>query len=143
MNYFTWTPLELWANFFTVLCIILAGRNNVYTWITGIIGSILFGIMFYNVQLYADAMLQSFFLVTGIYGWMMWKTKGTSKTNELEISNATKQYLLVGLGIAVVTSIGYGYILYSFTDAYAPWIDSAVLTLSVFAQLLLMNRNIL
>lgn len=142
MNWFTWTPLELAANFFTVLCIVLAGRNNIHTWWTGIVGCILYGIMFFNVQLYADATLQIFFLITGIYGWMMWKTKGTSETKELEINNASKDTLKFSIVAAIVVSVGYGWLLNSFTNAYAPFIDSIVLTFSVVAQLLLMSRSI-
>jgi nicotinamide mononucleotide transporter len=138
----TWTPLEFAANFFTIVCIVLAGRNSIHTWWTGIIGCILFGIMFYNVQLYADATLQIFFLVTGIYGWLMWKSKGRSVNNELEINNANTPYFIIAIGIAVVVAIAYGWLLHTFTDAYAPWIDSTVLTFSVVAQLLLMSRSI-
>ena len=142
MTWFTWTPLEAWANFFTVACIFLAGRNSIHTWWTGLIGSVLFGIMFYNVQLYADATLQVFFLITGIYGWVMWKSKGTSKTKELEINNADRVWLIMSLGMAVAVAIGYGWLLHSFTNAYAPWIDSTVLTFSIVAQMLLMSRSI-
>ena len=142
MTWFTWTPLEAWANFFTVACIFLAGRNSIHTWWTGLVGSILFGIMFYNVQLYADATLQVFFLITGIYGWIMWKSKGTSATKELEINKADRVWLSMSIGIAVVVAIGYGWMLHSFTNAYAPWIDSTVLTFSIVAQMLLMSRSI-
>jgi nicotinamide mononucleotide transporter len=142
MTWFTWTPLEAWANFFTVACIFLAGRNSIHTWWTGLVGSALFGIMFYNVQLYADATLQLFFLITGIYGWVMWKSKGTSVTKELEINKADRVWLSMSIGIAVVVAIGYGWMLHSFTNAYAPWIDSTVLTFSIVAQMLLMSRSI-
>lgn len=140
MNWFTWTPLELAANFFTVLCIVLAGRNNIHTWWTGIIGCILFGIMFYSVQLYADATLQVFFLGTGLLGWYLWKHKINNE--ELPINNASKKMLLYGVGMAILVAGMYGWLLHSFTDAYAPWIDSTVLTFSVLAQLLLMSRSV-
>jgi len=144
MNYFTWTPLELCANFFTVLCIVLAGRNNIHTWWTGIVGSILFGIMFYNVQLYADATLQVFFLVTGVFGWIGWNAnKVLYKVDKpTPIINANGKTFFIMLCIAIVTAICYGWLLHSYTNAYAPWIDSMVLTLSVVAQLLLMSRSI-
>lgn len=138
MNWFTWTPLEAIANLFTIVCIVLAGRNNIHTWWTGIVGCILFAVLFYNNQLYADMILQGFFLVTGIIGWMNWK----STTDALPITNANKSYVVSASGIAVLTAICYGYILHTFTDAYAPWIDSIVLTFSVVAQLLLMRKNI-
>ena len=147
MDWFTWTPLELAANFFTATCIFLAGRNSIHTWWTGLVGCVLYGILFFNYQLYADATLQVFFFATGVLGWVAWRNQKNSffrgKTSfELPISVASKRYMLVASGIAAVTAVAYGTLLYSFTDAYAPWIDSAVLTLSVIGQLLLMRRNI-
>ena len=141
MTYFTWTPLELAANFMTAICIFLAGRNNVHTWWTGIIGTSLFGVLFFNAQLYADATLQVFFLVTGFIGWYAW-VKGKNDTGPLVVNMAPTNQIALMAVIAVVVAGAYGYILHTFTDAFAPWIDSAVLTFSVMAQLLLMRRSV-
>ena len=43
---------------------------------------------------------------------------------------------------AIVAALIYGWILYSTTDAYAPYIDSMILSFSVLAQLLLMKRRL-
>ena len=141
----TWTPLELAANFFTVVCIFLAGRNSIHTWWTGLVGCVLYGVMFYKVQLYADATLQIFFFVTGVIGWMKWKGVDFFKTpdaKETLINKATPFWMAFAMIAAVAVTVMYGMILRTFTDAYAPWIDSAVLAFSVVAQLLLMGRSI-
>lgn len=146
-DFFTWTPLELAGNFFIVACIFLAGRNSIHTWWTGLVGCTLFGIMFFNVQLYADATLQVFFFITGLIGWYNWTNfsyakRGMQPEKERPIEKATPKYMGVAISVAVLTALAYGALLHSFTDAYAPWIDSAVLTFSVVAQLLLMRRAI-
>jgi nicotinamide mononucleotide transporter len=144
MNWFTWTPLELWANVFTIACIVLAGRNSIHTWWTGLVGCVLFGIMFYNVQLYADVTLQIFFFVTGILGWIGWNAnKIIYKVDKpTPIINVNGKTFSIMLGIAVAVALTYGWLLHTFTNAYAPWIDSTVLAFSVVAQLLLMGRSI-
>src|SRR6478735_2458135 len=43
-------------------------------------------------------------------------------------------------GVLVVA--GYGFALHSFTDAYAPFLDSAILAFSVVGQLLLVQRRV-
>lgn len=135
--------LEWSANIMTAVCIFLAGRNNIHTWWTGIIACALFGALFYEAKLYADVTLQGFFIVTGIIGWLGWlKRKAGEKVVELPVTYATKRTTAIMLGTAVVTAALYGALLYHFTDAYAPWIDSLVLTLSVVGQLLLMRRNV-
>jgi nicotinamide mononucleotide transporter len=139
MTIFIWTPLEIAANIMTAVCIFLAGRNNIHTWWTGIVACVLFGVLFFNVQLYADSMLQVFFLVTGVIGWMNWKSD-KDKNSKPIIKTTDKLIPYFGLAIGV-TSI-YGLILHTYTDAYAPWIDSTFLTFSVVAHFLLMRRNI-
>ena len=141
MTYFTWTPLEIAANFMTAICIFLAGRNNVHTWWTGIIGTGLFGVLFFNAQLYADATLQAFFLVTGFIGWFTW-VKGKADTGPLVVNWAPTDSVMKMAMVAIIVAAVYGYLLNRFTDAYAPWIDSLVLTSSVVAQLLLMRRSV-
>jgi nicotinamide mononucleotide transporter len=141
----TWTPLEFAANAMTAICIFLAGRNSIHTWWTGIVACVLFMVLFFNVQLYADATLQVFFMVTGVIGWLQWRTREAEGTygipKTLPITNADPQRLWVMGAIGAVVGIAYGFLLHQFTDAYAPWIDSLVLVLSVVAQLLLMRRN--
>jgi nicotinamide mononucleotide transporter len=137
----SWTPLELAANLMTVICIFLAGRNNIHTWWTGIVACILFGVLFFQANLYADVTLQAFFIVTGIIGWIGW-IKSNGEVKELPITRATPKTMGVMVGLAVLVAAGYGWLLHSFTNAYAPWIDSTVLTFSVIAQLLLMRRNL-
>ncbi len=46
------------------------------------------------------------------------------------------------IGLAIAVAVVYGSLLYRFTDAFAPYIDSLVLTFSVLAQLLMMRRRI-
>lgn len=141
----TWTPLEIAANLMTAICIFLAGRNSVHTWWTGIVACVLFGTLFYSVQLYADVTLQVFFVITGIIGWYGWvqrKAVDGATTSTLPISSVRTNTMMLMVGTAVLVAAAYGLLLHTFTNAYAPWIDSLVLTFSVIAQLLLMRRKI-
>lgn len=140
MEWLIWTPLELAANVMTAVCIFLAGRNNVHTWWTGIVACVLFGALFYGANLYADVTLQAFFIVTSAIGWRNW----VKKTNDVEtpVSYANKHQVVLMIVISIIAALGYGWLLHTFTNAYAPWIDSIVLTFSIIAQLLLMTRKV-
>jgi len=132
-------PLEITANGVNALSILLAARNSVHTWWTGIIGCLLFVILFYSSQLYADSLLQIFFIGTSAIGWYHWSSRASKPP--LAVSRASALTMLYGLFVALLVTLGYGYLLYRFTRAYAPFIDSSVMALSVFAQLLLMRRR--
>ncbi len=134
------TGLEIAANAVTTVSIVLAGRNNIHTWWTGIVGGVLFAVLFYQVNLYADVALQIFFLGTSALGWQQW-LKG-DRGQPLTVAKADFSKLAWTIPVAIVATIAYGAALHFFTKAYAPFVDSAVLVLSVIAQFLLMQRRI-
>ncbi|MFC5547076.1 nicotinamide riboside transporter PnuC [Massilia aerilata] len=133
-------PLELAANVFTAAAIVLAGRNNVHTWWTGIAGTALFGLLFAQNRLYADVALQVFFVVTGIVGW--WKWLRGRHGEPLPVTHAGAGSLLWILPLGLGATAAYGAMLHHFTNAYAPFIDSAVLVFSIIGQLLMMQRRV-
>lgn len=130
--------LEWAANAVFIVSVILAAKNNVNTWWTGIVGCLLFAVLFYQVNLYADVTLMFFFIVTSIYGWWYW-----GNTKEIHPIRRTATCALIIFAVAaMLATIAYGWLLYSTTDAYAPFVDSLVLMFSVLAQFLLMKRRI-
>jgi len=136
----TTSPLELAANAFTAAAILLAGRNNVHTWWTGIVGCTLFGVLFAQNRLYADVVLQMFFVGTGVLGWWRWLHGNHGKP--LPITHAGWRSLAWMIPAGIAATAAYGALLHFYTNAYAPFIDSAVLVFSVIAQLLMMQRRI-
>ncbi|QGZ40957.1 nicotinamide riboside transporter PnuC [Pseudoduganella flava] len=134
------TPLEITANAVMTVSIVLAGRNNVHSWWTGIVGCTLFASLFYGVQLYADVALQVFFVLTCVVGWVQWLRGAGGKPRP--ITSASVKTIAVLAAVGVVATVAYGLMLREFTDAYAPFIDSAVLAFSVIAQFLLMGRRV-
>jgi nicotinamide mononucleotide transporter len=129
--------LEYAANGFYLLAVFLAARNSIHTWWLGIIGCALFSAVFYLVQLYAETTLMLFFIVTNMLGWYQW---GRARGIKAVTSTAVNKLLLYSVLALLVTAL-YGYFLHNLTDAFAPFIDSAILMFSIIAQLLLMNRK--
>lgn len=132
--------LEVAANAVMTVSIVLAARNSIHTWWTGIVGCALFAALFAEAKLYADVALQFFFIGTSAIGWYQW-SKG-DRGRARQVTQAPRR--LIGgcvLG-GIAAALAYGAMLARFTDAYAPFADSAVLSFSVVAQLLLMTRRV-
>ncbi len=133
---------EIAANLFNTLSIVLAGRNSVHTWWTGIVGCALFVQVFGHARLYADVTLQVFFIATSLLGWWQWQRPGAAGQPELPVRRTrpgpAASLALAGIGVTV----GYGFLLRRYTNAYAPFIDSVVLAFSVLGQFLLVGRRI-
>lgn len=132
--------LEWSATGVTAVSVWLAARQHIATWPTGIIGCLLYGMLFFHARLYAESTLQVFFVLTSFWGWWHWQQRrhSSQRTPREPLSPNLLMTLVV---VAWVVTLGYGALLKAWTDAYAPFWDSAVLILSVIAQLLLMQAR--
>lgn len=136
--------LEVIANALNAGSIVLAGRNSIHTWWTGIAGCAAFAVLFYSSQLYADVTLQIFFIVTSVFGWIRWRAHAAEQleSKAKRIRRTPVRSLIVMFGVAMGVAVAYGLLLQRFTNAFAPGIDSAILTISVLGQWLLIARRI-
>lgn len=118
----------------------LAARNNIHTWWIGLIGCLLYGWVFFSVQLYADVTLQVFFIASSIIGWVNW-LKG-NQGRAISIRRTSARTLILFTITALTVAACYAFLLHRFTNAWSPWTDSLLLTFSVLAQFMLMGRRI-
>ena len=118
----------------------MAGRNNIHTWWLGMLGCALFALLFHHSQLYADVVLQLFFIGISALGWWQWRQP--RQGSALPITGLSSRWLGALLLLGVAGSLGYGALLHWLTDAWLPYMDSAVLAFSVIAQLLMMRRKL-
>jgi nicotinamide mononucleotide transporter len=133
------TAAEILANLLATASILAAGRNSVHTWWTGLAGCAVFTVVFYEAHLYADVLLQLFFVVTSVIGWIRW-ARGAS---DRPVSDASSWRVIGAATLAAaLATVGYGILLHRYTAAYQPFADSAVLAFSVLAQVLLMRRDV-
>lgn len=132
------SPLELGANALATISILLAALNHRATWPTGMAGCALFSLVFHDARLYADVVLQVFFIATSAIGWWGWDA-AAQRLPIRRTSNRTLAWLVFA---GLLAAGAYGALLWRFTNAALPWADSLVLSLSVIAQLLLMRRRI-
>ena len=122
------SPLELAANLLNGLAIVFAGRNSWHTWWTSIVGCALFAVLFYQTKLYADVVLQGFFIVTSVIGWRVW-TRGTA-VPERPVTGTPPRLLALAVGCGVLLAVAYGAALQRLTDAAAPFASKSASSVS-------------
>lgn len=139
--------LELVGTLFGIVSVYWASKTNILTWPSGIINEFCLFFLFYQVQLYADMLLQVYFFVVTLYGWRYWK-KETAKSAIKRLSTRTRIYISL---LIVFCSLICGYFfsqlhLYIpkyFAEAAAyPYVDSLVMVLSIIATILLAQKKI-
>jgi nicotinamide mononucleotide transporter len=51
----------------------LVARKNLLTWPVSLVSVTLYGILFWQIQLYSDMLEQIYYLGIGVWGWISWK----------------------------------------------------------------------
>lgn len=122
-----------------LISVYLTTRQNIWSWPTGLISVIAFGLLFFDIKLYADVILQGFFFITGLLGWYWWKFGGENKTElKVQLLRPFSRWLIF---ISLIPSVALmGWLLSTYTDASLPYWDSFTTVASVFAQLLLTKK---
>lgn len=121
-------------------CVYLAARQNIWNWPVSIISVISYGILFFEYQLYGDAVLQLYFLFTAIYGWYYW-IKRKEEHKKPIVSLPPGRMAWIALAVVVLAAL-LGLFLDHFTDTNVPYIDGFCTAVSFAAQFM-MTRKIL
>lgn len=119
------SPLEWTAMIFAVLSVLLARYNKVGLYPTGIISTAIYIYIFLqpSIKLYADALLNVYYLAMSIFGWIVWTRK---RGEGIYISVASRRDWSIALAIALA---GWAFLycfLVKFTDSQVPIWDAFI-----------------
>lgn len=147
--------LEFFGTIFTAWSVYLAAKNKIITWPIGLLGVVLYGFLFYQIQLYSDLIEQFYYLVTGFWGWWLWshpdKKDDLAPDNQRKISFTSKKENIIYGAIIFVGTLGLGYFISKvhlilpqafYLQASYPYIDAGTTIMSFVANYLLMKRKI-
>ncbi len=95
---FIGTALNIW-------CVYLASRAKLLNWPVGILASLLFFALFYQIQLYSDMGEQLYFILTGFYGWWMWLKLGSRREQAPSIGRNTGEGNLIYMIVIAVGTL--------------------------------------
>ena len=117
-------------------CVWLAARENIWNWPIGIANNLFYLVVFWRAGLYADSILQLFYLGISMYGWWKW-ARGGPAHRDLPASR-TSRAMAIGLavfGVAAAASL-YG-VLRHFSNSTVPAGDAITTAMSLTAQFML------
>lgn len=147
--------LEFFGTILNILSVWLIARKNIWSWPIGIVAVILFGILFYQIQLYSDLVEQGYFLVTGFYGWWIWhkamKTGEKETEEDVQVFHNSRRDNIVSLTVVVIGTLIMGFFMCRihiylpaiFTlPASFPYLDAFTTVMSFVAQMLMAHKKI-
>ena len=133
--------LEIFAVIVALLYLFLAMKQNIACWYAAFISTLIYIIIYWDVSLYMESLLNFYYLLMAIYGWINWNKKSQIDRNYV-ISWSYQNHIVVILLILILTVIS-GFSLQK-TDAVYPYLDSfttwaSVITTFMVAQKILSN----
>jgi nicotinamide mononucleotide transporter len=126
--------LEFIAATTSLVGVYLGTTGKRITWPWWVLSSSLYGVFFYQVDLFASAMLQIVFIAAAIYGWFGWAPTGAVPGT---ISARSRITIAVGtlVSVAVLSPV------LADIGAAATWTDAFILIASLVAQLLMIYEK--
>ncbi|HNW51374.1 MAG TPA: nicotinamide riboside transporter PnuC [Prolixibacteraceae bacterium] len=136
--------IEMVGALLGIIYVVLSVKQNILTWLLGLLTSLFYIYVFFDTGFYADMSLQFYYVWVSIYGWVLWyKGKSTDHgKEELPVSHIPKRLLLVLTLLAIVLWGGIWFVLKKFTDSPVPVGDSFITALSIVATWMLARKII-
>lgn len=147
--------VEFFGTLFTIWCVWLTAKAKVLSWPVGIIGTLLYIFLFYQISLYSDLFEQIYFLVTGFIGWWFWvrprAKEHSDSADQLKVGANTVKTNLAYLSIVVAGTFLFAYVAthldnwfpaYFEEPASFPFLDAFTTAMSFVAQWLLTRKKL-
>ncbi|MCZ6658238.1 MAG: nicotinamide riboside transporter PnuC [Gammaproteobacteria bacterium] len=118
-----------------LLCVWLLIKENIWTFPIGLVYAVVSVVVMAQANLYADTLLNFYYVVMNGYGWYYWSYRGTRSTDDTLI--VTNMPLRIGGVLTVLVVVGtvvMGWLLDTRTDADLAYWDSLTTTMSFAAM---------
>ena len=130
------SPIEVVGVIFGLLSVWFAVKEDNWTWPTGFVNSVLFGILFWGNRWYVNVGLQILYVLYNLYSWYMWLYGGKNRTAPVIKRTPASAWWALGAAVCVGTLVvGRTFALY--TDDMVPYWDAVTVALSLVAQYML------
>lgn len=143
--------LELVGTIFNLWSVWLVSRRRIETWPVGIVGVVLFLLLFYQIRLYSDVFEQLYFLGASFVGWWQWRREPPETETETGAAYSNRRALVAWVVVTAVASLLLG----AFTSrahlllpgvfrapAAYPYLDAITTAMSFTATWLMAQKRI-
>lgn len=129
--------IEWMAVISTIAYVILIAKKFIIAWLFAFVGAVLFVYLCYVGNLYIEALLQLFYVIMAIVGWLSWK-KDTS--DKIIIKTWKVNTHLLNIVISGMVSLILGYIFDNYTNQANPYMDAFTTCYSLSATFMVAQK---
>ena len=131
-----YSAIEVISVLFGLTFLVLLIMQNVLCWWFGIVGSLLSIFLFYHNKLYSEAILYTYYVLMGFYGYYSWINNKSKNNLTLVISEKGLDFHLIAIVSSALTAICLGWCFENYSDATSPYFDALTTIFSFFATYL-------
>lgn len=132
--------LQIVGTLLGLLYLWLEYKANIWLWIVGAIMPMVHGVLYLNSGIYADAAMQLYYVLAGVYGLCVWM-RGTRRAEKVvSIQHTPVRWIIPLVAVYVVLHVAMYYVLSEFTDSRVPFFDSMSTALSIVAMWMLSRK---
>ena len=132
--------LQIVGTLLGLLYLWLEYKANIWLWIVGAIMPMVHGVLYLHSGIYADAAMQLYYVVAGVYGLCVW-LRGTKRAERVvPIQHTPSKWIFPLVAVYVVLHVAMYYVLSEFTDSRVPFFDSMSTALSIVAMWMLSRK---
>ncbi|MFC0445609.1 nicotinamide riboside transporter PnuC [Pseudidiomarina halophila] len=132
--------LEWLAVVLAIAYLVLAAHQSLWCWLAAGISCVIYTQLMFNAQLYMESLLQLIYITLAIYGWWQWRY-GKGQDDAAEVRDYSWQWHLQWLLLLTVVAVAIAWLLQTYTDADAVWLDTFTTVFSLFATWLLTRKQ--
>ncbi len=133
--------LQLTGIVLGLLYLWLEYRADIRLWVVGLIMPCVHGALYFHAGLYADFSMQLYYILAGLYGWIVWhNAPRKSKHGELPIRHTPWRWVPALVGVYAVAHLAIYLFLIRFTNSTVPFWDALTTALSVVAMWMLSRK---
>lgn len=143
--------LELVGTIMNLWSVWLVIRQHILNWPVGIIGVLLFLLLFYQIQLYSDTLEQVYYLVASLYGWWLWARAGQQREQPFVPYLSSRRVLGLVLLFTSILSVALGALMsqihifmpmFFAQPAAFPYLDALTTMMSFSAMWLMAQKRL-
>ena len=134
--------IEATATVFGVLCVFLLVRQNIWNFPAAIVQVTLSAYVFFTQRFYSDVILQGFFVVLNVYGWIHWTRGANREESQLPVTRLSMRAMAGWVVVTIVLTLAWGTFAKTQLNAAAPYLDGYILVGSLVAQWLTAQKKL-
>lgn len=132
-----------WMSFITmaltITWLILEYKASMWLWPIGIILPVFWIVVSLEKSVYGNAVINSYYFVTSIVGWVMWIKSRKENSEEHNITSISRRNIIISVMISIpIIIVAYELLIY--TDSKYPLLD-AVATIISFVGMIWLSKQ--